>query len=594
MKTLLFTALIMTFFLILINPAVGQETTTAFINATILSLDQEDAIPLQTVIITGGRIDAIGPVSDIAIPSGATVIDAAGAYLVPGLTDAHVHLDNKIGARPDFGDAPLYLANGVTTVFNMRGEAEHLDWKKRIADGSLLAPNLYTAGEFVNEPRINTPEEAEQEVEHHRRDGYDIIKYREVIDFENYQVLTTTGLGKPAYLRLNQAARQAAIPLIGHAPYNHGLSGLLEARQSLAHLNELSNLYFLPPLELNQGFFIHLTKWSLVLLAVCIALWFLVTVLSRGRYRTDVQRSSQPERFRNITILLILFSAIGLLLWILVVPPGFFFGNIGLLVLLSCLTLLVLVLALSGVILAIKIWQELPQPLYLKFWVTWLLFISVVLSVGLAHWTVFAWRGSDYIVNRVARECKEAGIWVQSTLICQETFMGQKDGFRGLQVVADPFFRYLPASMQETWQGFLEYQLPRTISLWKRLPEFNQRLIRALHDAGVPLMAGTDAMGIPLVIPGISLHQELRLLRECGLPARDVLWAATVGPARFLGKEDEFGTITVGKRADLLLLEGNPLDDLARLRRLKGVMVRGQWLPKDKLDQMLAEMLIEN
>lgn len=64
----------------------------------------------------------------------------------------------------------------------------------------------------MNEPRIKTPADAEREVENHIHEGYDIIKFREVIDFEKHRTLTTTGLGKPAYLRLNQAARQAAIP----------------------------------------------------------------------------------------------------------------------------------------------------------------------------------------------------------------------------------------------------------------------------------------------------------------------------------------------------------------------------------------------
>jgi hypothetical protein len=158
-------AIIITIIFFMINPAVCQERTIAFINANLISLDHDGVVPLQTVIVKDDRINAIGSVDDVIIPTGATVIDATGSYLVPGLTDAHVHLDNKIGARPDFGDAPLYLAHGITTVFNMRGEAEHLDWKKLIQEGTLLAPNLYTAGEFVNEPRIETPEEAEQEVD---------------------------------------------------------------------------------------------------------------------------------------------------------------------------------------------------------------------------------------------------------------------------------------------------------------------------------------------------------------------------------------------------------------------------------------------
>ena len=590
MKTGFRTASIITMIFFMMNPAVGQERTTAFINASVISPDHDGAVPLQTVIVKGDRINAIGPADDINIPIDATVIDATGSYLVPGLTDAHVHLDNKIGARPDFGDAPLYLAHGITTVFNMRGEAEHLDWKKRIQEGTLLAPNLYTAGEFVNEPRIETPEQAEREVENQIRDGYDIIKFREVIDFENHRILTTTGLGRPAYLRLNQAAQRAAIPLVGHAPFNLGLDGLLEARQSLAHMNELANLYFLPPLELNRGIFMLMTKWSFIILAASVFVWFTVTALRRLRDRADHQEPQQLSRFRRTSILVFLVSSICLILWLLVVPPGFLFGNIWLLALLSGLGLLVLILVIIEVVQILKIWKESGTTIFTRMIITLISTVSVGLCVGLSRGIPFAWRGSDLTINRVARKCKEAGISVQSTLICQEIFIGRKDGYRRAQIVLDPAFRLLPDPLQQSWQGFVDYQPPRMTSLWRRHPKFNQRLALALYREGVPLMAGTDAMGAPLIIPGISLHRELQLLLESGLSAGEVLRTATVAPARFLGKEDEFGSITVGKRADLLLVEGNPLEDLAHLKRLKGVMVRGIWLPKDRLNQMLDNM----
>jgi hypothetical protein len=587
-------AIVIAIIVIMRSPALCQEETIAFVNVNLVPMDHAGIVPAQTVIIHGGYIKDIGAVQEVTPPMGAAVIDGTGLYLTPGLTDAHVHLDNKIGARPDFGDAPMYLAYGITTVFNMRGEAEHLDWKKRIHEGTLLAPNFYTAGEFVNEPRIETPEEAEQEVENHIRDGYDIIKYREVIDFENHQILTTAGLGKPAYLRLNQAARQAAMPPIGHAPYNLGLDGLLESRQSLAHMNELANLYFLPPLELNRGVFIQITKWSFIILVATIFFLLLVRLLHRILARSDIQESQRLRWFRRGTTLIILVSSICFILWLLVVPPGLFFGNTWLLVLLSILGLLVLVLAAMMVVQTIKMRKEAGITIFVRIFITLISLVSISLCIGLTHWVTFAWRGSDLMINRVARECKMAGIWVQSTLICQETFIGQKDGYKPAQIILDPAFGYLPAPLQKSWRNYVDYKTPWITSLWKRHPEFLRKLTFALLQNGVPLMAGTDAMGAPFIIPGISLHRELQLLLESGLSTSEVLWTTTVGPARFLGKEDEFGTITVGKRADLLLVEGNPLDDLTHLLRLKGVMVRGIWLPKDKLNQMLDNMLVKD
>jgi hypothetical protein len=194
-----------------------------------------------------------------------------------------------------------------------------------------------------------------------------------------------------------------------------------------------------------------------------------------------------------------------------------------------------------------------------------------------AHWIPFAWRGWDPWIARVAKQCKNAGISVQSTLICQETGMATREGYRIPQQLAAPDFRFLSEELQDEWRGITAFA-PRWMTvLWKRHPEFVRKLAGALHEAGVPVMAGTDALGAPFIIPGISLHREMQLLAESGFSPREILESATIVPARFLGREAEFGTITVGKRADLLLVEGNPLEDLDRLRRPVGVMVRGIW-----------------
>jgi imidazolonepropionase-like amidohydrolase len=102
-------------------------------------------------------------------------------------------------------------------------------------------------------------------------------------------------------------------------------------------------------------------------------------------------------------------------------------------------------------------------------------------------------------------------------------------------------------------------------------------LVRALYDAGAPLLAGTDA-GIDVVPPGSALAGELEELVAAGLPPAAALRAATVNPARFLGVTAELGTVEVGKRADLVLLHGDPLADISRVRAPLGVVLRGRWL----------------
>ena len=90
-----------------------------------------------------------------------------------------------------------------------------LDWRRRVEQGELLGPTIYTAGEFINEPRVNTAEEVEREITTQAREGYDLLKFHEIMD--PAQGFTTTGLSLPAYSRMIEAAAAARIPLVGHA-----------------------------------------------------------------------------------------------------------------------------------------------------------------------------------------------------------------------------------------------------------------------------------------------------------------------------------------------------------------------------------------
>lgn len=108
----------------------------------------------------------------------------------------------------------------------------------------------------------------------------------------------------------------------------------------------------------------------------------------------------------------------------------------------------------------------------------------------------------------------------------------------------------------------------------------------ALHDAGAPLAAGTDTP-IGWGIPGYSLHTELEMLVEVGLSAREALYAATLRPAEFFGLANELGTVQPGRLADLVLLGGNPLEDIANTRRIEAVVTRGRLLDRTELDQLV-------
>ena len=102
------------------------------------------------------------------------------------------------------------------------------------------------------------------------------------------------------------------------------------------------------------------------------------------------------------------------------------------------------------------------------------------------------------------------------------------------------------------------------------------QLVAMMHKAGVPIMAGTDFSDWALV-PGIDLHNELALLVECGFTPVEALQTATLNPAKFLGKTDTYGTIQVGRVADLVLLDANPLEDISHTRKIHAVVLGGRF-----------------
>ncbi|WP_405748605.1 amidohydrolase family protein [Streptomyces sp. NBC_01020] len=116
------------------------------------------------------------------------------------------------------------------------------------------------------------------------------------------------------------------------------------------------------------------------------------------------------------------------------------------------------------------------------------------------------------------------------------------------------------------------------------------RMTRTFADAGVPMVAGTDACGAAGVIPGFALHDEFDHLAEAGLDPLTILRTTTTEPARFLGEEGEFGRVVTGMPADLVLLDEDPLEDHTALREIAGVMRDGSWWSRAELDAILERI----
>ena len=115
--------------------------------------------------------------------------------------------------------------------------------------------------------------------------------------------------------------------------------------------------------------------------------------------------------------------------------------------------------------------------------------------------------------------------------------------------------------------------------------------MKELHDAGVKFLLGSDA---PQVwnVPGFSVHREMKQMVAAGLTPYQVLASGTRNVGEYFGASREFGTIEAGKRADLILLDADPLRDIGNTTQISGVMVRGRWIDKAAITQRLAALQV--
>ena len=175
---------------------------------------------------------------------------------------------------------------------------------------------------------------------------------------------------------------------------------------------------------------------------------------------------------------------------------------------------------------------------------------------------------------------------VDQKLFDQESFLAREENF------------YLPENLiKEVVQGKNKHQLmfqalEENQTGWFFKRELDTYILEKLHKAGVMLVSGTDAGSSSIgVVEGFASHDDLRLLVEFGFTPYEALQTATVNAAYVVEKmtgENDFGTIETGKRADLVLVAGNPLEDIKNTENILGVMVRGAWYPAGELEEMIA------
>jgi imidazolonepropionase-like amidohydrolase len=181
------------------------------------------------------------------------------------------------------------------------------------------------------------------------------------------------------------------------------------------------------------------------------------------------------------------------------------------------------------------------------------------------------------------RELRDAGVWQVPTLVqLHGYFVVGHDDPRD-----EPRLALVPPGVRDEWFKHVRDAVPVERRAGAKVFIRQQALVGEMHRAGVGLLAGTDASDEVWVFPGSSLHEELAMFVAAGLTPLDALRTATLNPARYRARGRPLGALLApGAEADLLLLADNPLDDIRRLRDIRGVVLAGEWYGPKELQAM--------
>jgi len=441
-------------------------------------IDMTGAAPAldQTVLIDKEKIIALGPSSSIAVPAGASILNARGKFLIPGLSDMHVHLTGvgePTGSREFF--LPLLLANGITSVRDMGGYLDFLiSLRREIDEGKRIGPRIVFAGPYLDG---NPPSFQPSLVVVTRKQGPFAVRslVEKGVDFIKVQ----SQLSREAYFAIAQTCRAEHRTFSGHVPDRVTAWEASDAGQrSIEHLTCELRACSRNEADLMSKQFRVLTKKA-------------TTAQSKARQLA---------------------------------------------------------------------WQREVLDTY-----------------------------SEQKATELVKKFREQQTWQTPTLI-----LLRNDAFpsSNLNLTSDPNTKYVPAKFVGNWRKSFEQQMKNIsdeeFSLRAATLEKSLALVSIMQKGGVKILAGTDSAA-PYVVPGFSLHEELALLVKAGLTPMEALQTATKNAAEFLGHLDSRGTIAVGKDADLVLLDANPLDEIRNTQKIRSVILRGKLLDRAALIQLLAD-----
>lgn len=500
----------------------------AFTNVNVIPMDNERVLRNQSVLIKGDRIMAIGAMDEVIPPDGAKVIEGNDAYLMPGLADMHMHIASIHHTFEGPDQMILFLAEGVTTVRNLSALPEHLVWGEAIVRGERIGPSMYN-GRLV--------------------------------------------AGLPDSLRSLKLIFWA---IVISSPVVVGLLiwSLLWVVLTLTGDQEL--------FQQLQGFF--LPSLGALLLVGCLVAWLRIIPLNTYTSRsylfvTFAENAAEARRFTKAA------KEIG---YDFIKPYDYLREDAYLAALDTARQ--------QNMYSVGHLLDELSKKLESIF-TRGLREVAHVDEFMDAHIIGEASPANGFnevsfnyeTIPLTVAGVKENDLMVVSNLVADEVIYKMLEDPQGGLSQAE--YAVVPIDVLDGWrtQGRFVNWLGQ--QAWRRdvqMP-FLMTLTKALHDAGVPLLVGTD-MTVEGIVPA-HIHRDLELLVEAGLTPFEALEAGTrnagVSVLR-MGRDGNFGTIQEGQRADLILLHDNPLENVSHTRNRIGVMARGQWFPQAELDRRVS------